>query len=133
MEDCIFCKIISGEIPCHKVYESENAMAFLDINPSSDGHTLIIPKNHYKSIDDVPEEELKGLFSAVKETYSILKKSLNVNSANIGWNDGKEAGQEVMHLHIHIMPRKMFDKGRPIQSLVDSAELKPEEVIRKIK
>jgi len=75
MEDCIFCKIVKGEIPCSKVYEDENVLAFLDIAPVHKGHTLVIPKKHFETILDIPEQELKGLILAVKKVVIAVEKA----------------------------------------------------------
>jgi histidine triad (HIT) family protein len=105
MNDCLFCKIIVGEIPSEKVYESNETYAFLDINPVNPGHTLVIPKKHYERIYDVS----KDLWSAVTETVRILspaiKKAMDADGINIGMNNDEAAGQVIFHTHVHIIPR----------------------------
>jgi histidine triad (HIT) family protein len=133
MKNCVFCKIVNGEISCHKIYENEYSLAFLDINPCADGHTLVIPKNHYETLEEIKVEELGPLFQAVQSAEKILKKALKFNAANIGFNNGSEAGQEVPHLHIHIIPRRRGDGGMPIQGLVRSAKEDLKEVAERIK
>ena len=118
MPDCIFCKIVRGEIQTLKVYEDSLNLAFLDINPSSLGHTIIIPKKHYQKLEEMPEEEAKELFSVIFRLTKIILKSVGTTDCNIGINNGKFAGQEVSHLHFHIIPRFEGDKGLPMQGLV---------------
>ncbi len=130
--DCIFCKIASKEIPAKIIKENDFALAFLDIQPRSPGHTLIIPKNHYQNILEVPDEELKSLSILVRETIKLLREKLNVNDFSVGYNHGQLAGQEVSHLHIHIMPRYENDGGKPIQSLVNFSGESVEEVYKKL-
>ncbi|WP_456418703.1 HIT family protein [Methanocaldococcus infernus] len=101
---CIFCKIVNKEIPAKIVYEDDYVISFLDINPRSKGHTLVVPKKHYERFDELPDEELCKLMVGVKKTIEILKK-LNFKGYNIVNNNGRAAGQEVDHVHIHIIPR----------------------------
>ncbi len=130
--ECIFCKIAKKEIPAKIIKENEFALAFLDIEPRSPGHTLVIPKNHYQNILEMPENELSSLTLLVKETIALLKERLEVDDFSIGYNHGPLAGQEVDHLHIHIMPRYENDGGRPIQSLVNLPTKDIEEVYKKL-
>ncbi len=117
--NCLFCKIVSGEIPCYKVYEDENVLAFLDINPIAKAHTVVIPKIHAETLLDLPDEKIKPLFLAIKKITQQIKDKLKPDGFNIGMNLGKKAGQEVDHLHIHVIPRWQDDKGRSIQSIVN--------------
>lgn len=110
MENCIFCKIIKVEIPAEKIYEDEDTFAFLDISPQNKGHTLVVPKKHFKNIEDTPEDELCKVFKAVKKIAPKIKEAIKADAYNIGINNGKEAGQEIEHLHIHIIPRFADDK-----------------------
>jgi histidine triad (HIT) family protein len=105
MENCIFCKIAKGEIPSKKIYEDEEVFSFLDINPSTKGHTLIIPKKHYENIHDTPEETLKHIIATAKKLAKKLKEKLNATGINIVNASGKDAQQSVFHLHFHIIPR----------------------------
>ena len=107
--DCIFCKIIKGELPCYKIYEDKNVLAFLDIMPVSDGHILVIPKKHYANIEDIPAEELCNLIKAVKKIGKALKDGLGVAGYNLQLNNNLIAGQTVPHIHFHIIPRKQSD------------------------
>ncbi|HUX35579.1 MAG TPA: HIT family protein [Candidatus Paceibacterota bacterium] len=118
--NCLFCRIASKEIGAEVIYEDEGNMAFLDIHPRAPGHAMVIPKAHRETILDVPEEELGLLFAAVKKTASMLSKALKPDGFTIGINHGKASGQEVGHLHIHIIPRYLNDKGSSIHSVVDN-------------
>ena len=107
MVDCIFCKIGKGEIPSKKVYEDANTFAFLDINPRNPGHTLVIPKNHYGSILDIPENELSELMKAVKKIVAATKNATKSEGTSITQSNGRAAGQVVGHIHFHVIPRFM--------------------------
>lgn len=104
-QKCIFCSIVQGEIPCKKIYEDEYAFAFLDINPVNKGHTLIVPKKHYTTLLDTPDDLLAKLISVTKNLSTVLMKSLNATGFNVNINNYSDAGQVVPHLHIHIIPR----------------------------
>lgn len=109
MSDCIFCKIVKGEIPADKIYEDETSLAFLDITPINPGHILLIPKEHYKNIYDMPDEVLSKMAPIIKKLSSKLKKAVNADGINIGMNNDSPAGQVVFHAHFHIMPRFLND------------------------
>ena len=105
MADCIFCKIVKGEIPCYKIYEDDLVLAFLDIFPANEGHTLIIPKMHRKDIFDIEEKEIQRVVSIAKKIASKYKKVLNMDHCNIIQSSGKHANQDVFHFHMHLLPR----------------------------
>jgi len=105
MEECIFCKIVNGEIPCSKVYENDKVIAFLDIAPVNKGHTLVVPKEHSKDIMDTSADTLAEIMKVVKKVAKSVMKVTGAEGFNLGVNNGKVAGQLVMHLHFHIMPR----------------------------
>ena len=98
-------KIINGEIPCSKVYEDNKVIAFLDIAPVNKGHTLVLPKEHHKDITDTPADILAEVMKVVKKVAKAVMKVTGAEGFNLGVNNGKVAGQLVMHLHFHIMPR----------------------------
>ena len=106
--DCIFCKIVSGEIPSYKIYEDENVLAFLDIAGDVDGHTLVIPKNHCKNILDASAETLQNVILAVQK-ISNHYIDLGYDGVNVFCANNEEAQQSVFHLHFHIVPRKKSD------------------------
>ena len=112
MEDCIFCKIVEGKIPSAKVYEDDKVISFLDIMPANKGHCLVIPKKHYESLFEIPDEDLAALFTAAKKVAKALSLSIGNGSYNIIMNNGKVAGQLVSHAHIHIIPRFKGDRLR---------------------
>ena len=100
--DCIFCKIINGDIPCFKIYEDELVLAFLDINPDSDGHTLIIPKKHFRDLDDIDLETLARINEVSKKLKNLLEKKLGCEGISLLQNNGFV--QEVKHYHLHLKP-----------------------------
>jgi histidine triad (HIT) family protein len=110
VEDCIFCKIVKKEIPSKVVFENEKSLAFLDIFPINDGHTVVIPKNHYKNIEDIPEDELTELFKVIKNIAILIHKQLKSDGYNILQNNFEAAGQIIMHFHVHIIPRNKTDE-----------------------
>lgn len=116
MEDCLFCKLVKGEIPSYKVYEDENAVAFLDIHPSAPGHTMVIHKKHGLTLLDYTQEELGQLMNAVQKVDQKIVKALGTQLITIGINQFEEGG--VPHLHIHLIPRWKNDGGGIIQTTV---------------
>ena len=106
MDNCIFCKIIAGEIPSMRIYEDDQCIATLDIGPASKGHTLVIPKSHYTDVTDgVPEELLGKLMKTASKIGVRQIEKLGAAGFNIVQNNGEAAGQTVRHLHIHVIPR----------------------------
>ncbi len=105
MEDCIFCRIIKGEIPCFKVYEDQKVLAFEDINPISDGHTLVIPKNHAQDLWEITPEDLTAVHLASQKIILGIKKALNPSGVACLQLNGRGVNQVVMHYHLHIVPR----------------------------
>lgn len=128
---CIFCKIISGEIPSYKVYEDEKTLAFLDIKPINLGHTLVVPKNHYANLSEIPETELSNLILIVKKVAVLLAEKLNFSDYTISENNGPLAGQSVPHIHFHIIPRFQDDKLESWEHK-EYKEGEAEEIIKKI-
>ena len=131
--DCKFCKIINGEIESYTVYEDELVKTFLDINPISLGHTLIVPKKHYENIYDIPEKTLKCIITVAKNIAEKYKKSLGSTGINILHASGKDAQQSVLHFHIHLIPR-YSDDGLDLEFHKHfKPELDLKEVFEKIK
>ncbi|OIO18655.1 MAG: HIT family protein [Candidatus Magasanikbacteria bacterium CG_4_10_14_0_8_um_filter_32_14] len=120
MDNCIFCKIIAGEIPNYTLYEDDFTLAFLDITPRAKGHTLVIPKVHAENLLELDESHVKNLLLAVKKAQEKLDKVLKPDGYNIGWNHGEAGGQVVPHLHIHIMPRYVGDGGTNMHAIVNN-------------
>ena len=109
MNDCIFCKIASGEIPCMKVYEDNFTLAFMDIAKDVDGHILVVPKKHFKNILDCDEETLYAVMKTVRTVSNHLTEQCGFDGVNLLNASDESAGQSVPHLHIHIIPRKRND------------------------
>jgi histidine triad (HIT) family protein len=109
VSDCIFCKIISGEIPCAKVYEDEHVIAFLDISQVTKGHTLVIPKVHKKDIFELTPEIASKLFEVVPKIANAINEKFSPIGLNVLNNNGEPAGQTVFHFHMHLIPR--YGKG----------------------
>lgn len=105
MEGCIFCKIVKGEIPCFKVYEDERVLAFEDINPVSEGHTLIIPKKHAENLWEIPGEDLSAIHLASQKIIHAIKEALSPAGVAVLQLNGRGVNQVVMHYHVHLMPR----------------------------
>ena len=131
MKTCIFCKILKGEIPCYKVYEDHNCFAFLDINPFVKGHVLVIPKNHYKWLWDLPDEDYIPLMRNVKLIANKLKLAFNID-----WVEEVVAGIGVDHAHVHLLPRRPDDglpevPSKPLEPKLSKEEM--EEIKEKIK
>ncbi len=130
MKDCIFCKIVNGDIPCMKVYEDDICLAYLDINPDSDGHTLIIPKKHYKDIYDIPSDTLSHIYEVSKDIMKLLEEKLGCNGFSLLQNNGDI--QEVKHYHLHIKP---YYNEKKSMELIKHKELikDPKEIYEMIK
>lgn len=109
--NCIFCKIIAGEIPSYTLYEDDDFKVMLDIGPASKGHMLIIPKEHYSDIMTMPEELTAKAFLLAKKMAIKAEKVLGCDGVNIAQNNHTAAGQTVFHFHIHIIPRTTGDKA----------------------
>lgn len=108
MHDCIFCKIIAGEIPAEKIYEDEHTYSFLDINPNNFGHTLVLPKKHYENVFDLPTDTLQHMQATAQKIAKALKQ-FGADGVNIISNNDKAAGQLVFHAHTHVIPRHIDD------------------------
>ncbi len=117
MDDCIFCSLVQGNIPSQKVFASENLLAFLDIAPVQPGHTVLIPKEHYPSLADIPESLGGEILAAQKEITSAILQGLNADGVNLCMNINEAAGQLVFHAHFHLIPRfkddslKLWEQG----------------------
>lgn len=104
-ESCIFCKIVSGEVPANKVYEDDETMAFLDIQPVNPGHTLIIPKDHFENIYTTPVMSWMRVQMTAQKVALAVKNALGADGVNVHMNNESAAGQVVPHTHVHIIPR----------------------------
>ena len=119
MDNCIFCKIIKGDIPSYTIYEDEIVKVFLDINPESTGHMLIVPKNHFECLDDINMDTLMHINLIAKKMHSLLKEKLNIDGMSIIQNNG--CAQDVKHYHMHIKPH-----------YINNISLSVEEVYKKL-
>lgn len=113
MSDCLFCQIIAGQIPSSKVYEDDHVLAFLDITQVTKGHTLVIPKQHYRNILDLDEEAARHLFAKIPAIAAHLKETLGASGVNLINNSEEAAGQTVFHTHLHLLPR--YDETDALQ------------------
>jgi len=113
MDNCLFCKIVRGEIPCEKIYEDEHTFAFLDIKPLNEGHTLVVPKAHHTDMMDTPKEVFLRVMETVHTLAPVIKKIVGADAINLGNNNGAAAGQVIFHLHAHIIPRHKDDGYHP--------------------
>jgi histidine triad (HIT) family protein len=135
MDDCIFCKIVKGEIPCYKLYENDSVIAWLDIQPLSRGHLLVVPKTHYKDIHEAPEETLCEVMKVARIMANKIKTELHPEAILINQNNGEMAGQTIMHYHMHIKP--IYD-GTPcrteegVRSTYSVEEMKATEELLKV-
>lgn len=129
---CVFCKIVKGKESAKRVYEDESVLAFLDINPITLGHTLVVPKRHYQDLFEMPKQELAKIAKATKKVAEGLRRSLDAKGINILHSSGSVAQQEVPHFHIHVIPR--YKRGE-IDIFPGRAEIKEslENVAKKIR
>jgi histidine triad (HIT) family protein len=109
MDGCVFCKVVAGEIPAAKVYEDDAVVAFLDIGPISDGHTLVIPKQHCTKVHECDPQVLSALAARLGKIAKAVVEAMGADGYNVLANNGRAAGQVVEHLHFHIIPRKTGD------------------------
>lgn len=126
----IFEQIVDGEIPSYTVYEDETTYAFLDVNPLAPGHTLVIPKQPYERLNDMPPEEAADVFGVLSKIVPAVEAAVGADASTVAVNNGEEAGQEVPHVHWHIIPRFADDGAGPIHALFQGAELEDAEMER---
>ena len=132
MSECLFCKIIVGELPSTRVFENDDALAFLDIHPVNPGHTLLVPKKHCTMLTDADDETIANLGKLLKRVASAVIKGTDADGCNISVNNGAAAGQQVFHLHWHIIPRFSSD-GLKLWPQKEYANNQREEVAEKIR
>ncbi|MFW6110505.1 MAG: HIT family protein [Thermoproteota archaeon] len=131
-KDCIFCKIIEGEIQANKIFEDEETLAFLDAHPLARGHTLVIPKTHISKFEELPGREAETLFKNIHTLVPKIQRAVEAPSSTIAINNGPESGQEIPHVHVHIIPRFKGDEGGPIHSIMKRKPPLPQEEMKKI-
>ena len=108
--DCVFCKIIAGEIPCFKLHEDDDTLAFMDINPASEGHALVIPKEHSADVHGISDAAISSTVVTAKKIASAIEKTLNPGGLNLVQCNGPAAAQSVLHFHMHVLPRNEGDE-----------------------
>lgn len=113
--DCIFCKIAKGQIKARTILETEKSLAFLDAFPLAPGHSLVIPKSHYERIQDLPPSDNADLFETVRKVVPMVDKLTGATLVAV--HNGRESGQEIPHVHVHLVPRSMHDSAGPIHSM----------------
>ncbi len=132
--DCIFCKIVAGEIPAVKVLDEEKVLAFMDINPASRGHMLVIPKHHAENILEISEADLSAVMSAVKRCAGAVKEVVGAEGITVLQLNGTASDQVVPHLHVHIMPRWEHDGMSVSQWEMGKGDIEElQEIARKVR
>jgi histidine triad (HIT) family protein len=135
-DDCLFCKMVAGQIPVAKIYEDEDVLSFLDIGPISDGHTLVIPKQHFEKLHNCPPELLGRIASRLGKIAGAVTAAMNTDSYNVLCNNGRAAGQLIEHLHFHIIARKtgdgLFDRWPAYKYEQGKIEVIAEEIRKKL-
>lgn len=131
--NCVFCKILNGDIPSAKLYEDEDFVIILDVGPASFGHALVIPKNHYANIFEMPEEMLSKCMSLAKVWGEKLVKALNADGLNLVQNNGLAAGQTVFHYHLHLIPRYTSDAVGELWTPGSLSDEQRKEILEKVK
>jgi len=116
-EECIFCRILDGEIPSRGVYEDEDVFAFLDVNPLAEGHTLVVPKEHHPRVSGLSDGAATAVFAAMAELGPAVERAVDADAMTVAINDGEAAGQEIPHVHGHLVPRFEGDGAGAIHSL----------------
>jgi histidine triad (HIT) family protein len=129
--NCIFCKIVNGDLAAYKIYEDDKVLAFLDVKPVNPGHTLVVPKNHYHNLENMPEEILIAIIKTVKKVGNSIKDNL-APGYNVNLNNDPVAGQEIPHTHFHVIPRNPEDHLRlwPYREYKDG---EPEKIVQMIR
>ena len=131
-DDCIFCKIAAGEIPSRKIYEDSDLIAIMDLNPTSKGHSLIIPKEHCTNIYDIDEDIAAKVMKTAKKLATKMTVALNCDGFNLLQNNGETAGQTMFHFHMHLIPRYVNDGQKILWTPGESTPEELEEVRRTI-
>lgn len=118
MTDCIFCSIVAGEAPAATVAETDRTVAFLDANPLAPGHTLVVPRTHAETLDELSPETGHELMDQLRRLAPAIETAVDADATTIGFNNGPAAGQEVPHVHAHVIPRSRGDGGGPIHAVL---------------
>ncbi|HVX02443.1 MAG TPA: HIT family protein [Nitrososphaera sp.] len=115
--NCIFCKIASGQISARVVMQNDRALAFLDVSPLATGHTLVVPKAHFQKVQDMDAPDAQAVFDIVRQVTGRVESAAGTSASTIAVHNGREAGQEVQHVHVHIIPRRPGDGAGPVHSM----------------
>jgi len=127
--NCIFCKIVAGKVPARIVVQDERVMAFLDAFPLAAGHTLVVPKAHYVRVQEMDDADSGAVFGLVRNLAGVVESAAGANASTIAVHNDREAGQEVPHVHVHIIPRKPGDGAGPVHSMFHKRpKLSPQEM-----
>ena len=118
--DCTFCRIVEDDLPSRTVYEDETVQAFLDANPLAPGHTLVVPKAHYERLNDLPEGTALSLLETMYRLLDPIEQAVEADATTVAFNNGPAAGQEIPHVHGHVIPRFEGDGGGPVHGVVSS-------------
>lgn len=132
-DDCIFCKIVAGQIPATKVLETEVAVAFMDIGPLAEGHVLLIPRTHYATLDQMPADEAGKMLQHLPALAKAVQRAVSAEGVNILQNNGRVAHQLVPHVHFHIIPRKAGDAWHFNWPAGEYAEGRMDEIVKLIR
>jgi histidine triad (HIT) family protein len=132
-ESCVFCKIVRKQAPASIIHEDEEVIVFLDIRPLNIGHTLVIPKAHYVDIFDIPKNQLSQVHIVAKQVSFAIKKATNADGISIIQQNGKAAGQDIFHLHVHVVPRFKGQKLPPFSDLKEVERTKLDWMAKKIR
>jgi len=116
-EDCIFCQIVAGEIPSRTVHETDDVLAFLDANPMAPGHTVVIPKSHHETLAALPADAGAAVFRALHRLTPVVEDAVDADASTVGFNNGEAAGQEIPHVHGHVIPRFDGDGGTSLHGV----------------
>ena len=133
VDSCIFCKIAQKQVPCSLVYEDAKTVAFLDIRPLNEGHTLVIPYEHYKNIFDIPQELICYIHEITQKVAQAVEKATHADGISIIQQNGEAAGQEIFHLHVHVIPRFEGQKLPRISELSEADREKLSQTSAKIR
>ncbi|HEV8404800.1 MAG TPA: HIT family protein [Nitrososphaera sp.] len=119
-ENCVFCKIVGGKIPAKVLTQNDRAIALLDAFPLAEGHTLVIPKSHYAKVQDMSKQDSMAVFEIMWKIVSAVEAGSQANASTIAIHNGSEAGQEIPHMHVHIVPRRRGDGAGAVHSMFKS-------------
>ena len=131
-DNCIFCKITNGEIPSRTLYEDERYRVILDMGPATRGHALVLPKEHFENLYEIPDEWAAGALAAAKKVAGLMKDKLGTDGLNLVQNNGTAAGQTVMHFHMHIIPRYKNDNANILWKPTSPSAGELDDVLRQI-